>query len=73
MLGLTLIAAMVITSCKNENKDAEKTETVAMAEYQCPMKCEGDKTYTDKDAKCPVCGMGLKEVAHGEDHHDHEE
>ncbi|MBI1827261.1 MAG: hypothetical protein HY287_03665 [Planctomycetes bacterium] len=27
--------------------------------YQCPMKCEGEKTY-DKPGKCPKCGMELK-------------
>ena len=31
------------------------------AEYQCPMKCEGDKTY-DEIGECPVCGMDLVEV-----------
>ena len=29
--------------------------------YQCPMKCEGDKTY-DKAGKCPKCGMDLKAI-----------
>lgn len=29
--------------------------------YQCPMKCEGDKTYT-KPGKCPVCGMTLQKA-----------
>lgn len=29
------------------------------ATYQCPMKCEGEKTY-DKPGKCPKCGMDLK-------------
>lgn len=29
--------------------------------YQCPMKCEGEKTYESK-GKCPKCGMHLKEV-----------
>ncbi|MEK7255536.1 MAG: heavy metal-binding domain-containing protein [Bacteroidota bacterium] len=29
--------------------------------YQCPMKCEGDKTY-DKPGSCPICKMDLKEV-----------
>lgn len=29
------------------------------AVYQCPMKCEGEKTY-DKPGKCPKCGMELK-------------
>lgn len=31
------------------------------AQYQCPMKCEGDKTY-DEAGECPKCGMDLKEV-----------
>lgn len=39
-------------------------DKMAVAEYQCPMKCEGDKTYADKDAKCPKCNMALKEVKH---------
>ena len=29
--------------------------------YQCPMKCEGEKTYAE-DGKCPVCQMDLDEV-----------
>jgi hypothetical protein len=29
--------------------------------YQCPMKCEGDKTY-DAPGRCPVCGMYLQPV-----------
>lgn len=59
-----MIVAAAMISCKNETKEAvESTEQVVMLEYQCPMKCEGDKTYTEKDTKCPVCGMALKEVA----------
>ena len=34
---------------------------MAMAVYQCPMKCEEDKTYTEEGA-CPVCKMDLKEL-----------
>ena len=34
---------------------------VASTEYNCPMKCEGEKTYKDKDTKCPKCGMDLVE------------
>jgi protein SCO1/2 len=78
MLGLALIAAFTVISCKNENTKVENSEEVAVAEYQCPMKCEGDKTYTDKDTKCPVCGMSLKlteSKAEGKeenhDSHDH--
>ena len=29
--------------------------------YQCPMKCEGDKTYEEEGA-CPECKMDLKKV-----------
>jgi protein SCO1/2 len=61
-VALVAIVGMSFNSCKNESKDKTKTEEVALAEYQCPMKCEGDKRYTDKDVKCPVCGMGLKEL-----------
>ncbi len=42
------------SSCSN----SAKTET---AIYQCPMKCEGEKTY-DKAGNCTVCGMALEEV-----------
>jgi len=37
------------------------TQGPASKSYQCPMKCEGEKTY-DKPAKCPICGMELREV-----------
>ncbi len=39
----------------------EHSEDIAMAVYQCPMKCEGDKTY-DKEEKCPKCNMDVKKV-----------
>ena len=35
--------------------------------YQCPMKCEGDKTY-NQSGQCPVCNMDLEKV---EDHSAH--
>ena len=34
---------------------------MAMSAYQCPMKCEGDKTYEEEGA-CPECKMDLKKV-----------
>lgn len=45
-------------------------------QYQCPMKCEGTKTY-DKPGKCPKCGMTLVSVEKvgdstaEHDHHQH--
>ena len=38
----------------------EKIEETNKAVYECPMHCEGDKTY-DEPGDCPVCGMHLKE------------
>ena len=37
------------------------------AKYQCPMKCEGDKTY-DRPGNCPVCNMKLMPVGAGHMH-----
>lgn len=99
VLSLALIAAIGFTSCTSEKKtdkeevqkeEVQKSEMdqdkMAVAEYQCPMKCEDEKTYADKDHKCPVCKMDLKEVKQEEDknhdidankkteeNHDHEE
>ena len=37
---------------------ADLTKQMAMEVYQCPMKCEGDKTYAEM-GKCPECDMNL--------------
>ena len=50
----------------------EVKEEMAKATYQCPMKCEEDKTY-DASGQCPTCKMDLKEVEgdiEKEDHHE---
>lgn len=51
----TLLLLVTVTSCKS---DASKQD---LAVYQCPMQCEGDKTY-DKMGTCPVCKMDLKQL-----------
>jgi len=48
-----LTSLFLFNSCSNSTIDKSKTE------YQCPMKCEGEKTYEQK-GKCPVCSMELK-------------
>jgi len=44
--------------------------------YNCPMKCEGDKTY-DEPGDCPVCNMHLvpvgEEFQKTKEHHHHHE
>jgi uncharacterized Fe-S radical SAM superfamily protein PflX len=47
------------------------SDEMAMATYQCPMKCEVDKTYS-KHGSCPVCKMDLKEVKKGDKEEGHE-
>jgi protein SCO1/2 len=59
-LGLVFgMSAFLFTSCGGETKSSDSVETSTA--YQCPMKCEAEKTY-DKEGKCPVCKMDLKEV-----------
>ena len=72
ILGLVLVAFVGVSTiaCKGEKKQDSKEH--AQVEYACPMHCEGDKTYADKNAKCPVCKMALVEVKEsGEESHDH--
>ena len=74
--GLMAFALLAFTACgSNDQQDDSKGEhheqmhsdsTGTMHEahaaaYQCPMKCEGDKTYAEA-GKCPVCKMDLKAV-----------
>ena len=88
-ISVILLFGIALTSCNDAKKDSNKEEStieqgdhthetadkVAMAQYQCPMKCEGEKTY-DKVGSCPVCKMDLKEVKEekNEEHegHNHE-
>lgn len=44
---------------KHQHQQGEEQHAAAV--YQCPMKCEGDKTY-DQPGTCPVCSMDLKQI-----------
>ncbi len=82
-LTVILLITLGMTSCgsKSSTQQSEPTTTEQMAVdtssaskpkdivYQCPMKCEGEKTY-DQPGKCPKCGMDLKEKE-GNEGHDH--
>lgn len=82
-ISVILFLGIALTSCNDAKKEAKKEEStidhgdhkhkkseeVAMAHYQCPMKCEGEKTY-DKPGSCPVCKMDLKEVEAEANHKD---
>jgi protein SCO1/2 len=53
---IVLVVILSFASCKNDtsNKDLEV--------YQCPMQCEGEKTYSESGS-CPICKMDLKTVS----------
>ncbi|MFU1856733.1 heavy metal translocating P-type ATPase [Sphingobacterium sp. NGMCC 1.201703] len=40
---------------------SEQSKPFKSSKYQCPMHCEGDKTY-DQPGRCPVCGMHLAAI-----------
>lgn len=50
---------------------AEATKTMALATYQCPMKCEAEKTY-NKPGQCPTCKMDLAVIKADVDSEEHE-
>jgi hypothetical protein len=73
-IAIVVSALGIISSCNNgqTTTDEEQTKTEARADtikpadslsvaYQCPMKCEGEKTYAQA-GKCPECEMDLEKV-----------
>ena len=53
---ILLSFSFLISSCYNETNHGDTGNT-----YQCPMKCEGEKKYSES-ANCPVCNMVLRHV-----------
>jgi len=51
-----ILLSFFLDSCNNKNKTNELS-----ASYQCPMKCENEKTYLES-GNCPVCKMDLKQI-----------
>jgi len=57
---LSVFMLLVVTiSCKSDKSNKTQDQ---LAVYQCPMQCEGDKTYSE-NVNCPVCKMDLKLIA----------
>lgn len=50
-----LFSVISIASCGGSKEESKK------GIFQCPMKCEGEKTYPESGS-CPVCKMDLKEI-----------
>ena len=59
LMAISVFSFTAVNSHSSKTKN--KVPTADTVVYQCPMKCEGDKTY-DKAGKCPKCNMNLKAV-----------
>lgn len=57
---ILFIALLSFASCKNKTESNNGKEEIAL--YQCPMKCEGEKTYHEHGS-CPICKMDLKLIS----------
>ena len=57
------IAVFCFTAVNAQSTKTKNKKTIAdTVLYQCPMKCEGEKTYS-KAGKCPKCNMNLKAIS----------
>lgn len=62
-----LIAATALVACNSKSTTKETPKTLVVAsdtasiKYQCPMKCQGDTSYTTA-GQCPVCEMDLEKL-----------
>lgn len=74
MKRIILLTALVFTvsitfnACKSEKREVKKEQVssdekkdMAIAKYQCPMKCEQEKTF-EKEGECSVCKMKLRKI-----------
>jgi Heavy metal binding domain len=58
LFGAAIFVALGTTTLVSCGGDKAQHEHAAGA-YQCPMQCEGDKTY-EAAGKCPQCDMDLE-------------
>lgn len=62
MSACTIVSVALFAQNSPQQASKAPVQKSEQVKFQCPMKCEGDKTY-DKAGKCPKCGMALKEQA----------
>lgn len=55
-ITLVLVVVIGLVSCKDTSNKSEETT------YQCPMKCEGEKMFTEPGT-CSVCKMDLQPIS----------
>lgn len=62
MKTLTNIIVLICTVALLSTCNTSTTKVSGKVEYQCPMKCEGNKVYLE-EGSCPVCKMDLQPTA----------
>jgi len=60
IIVLLFVSMLSFTSCRNNESNKDE-----IGVYQCPMKCEGEKTF-DISGSCSVCKMDLKSITNTE-------
>lgn len=65
MKKIIILLFVLIAPFSSCNKEKSEEEQVII--YQCPMQCEGDKTYQEKGT-CPVCKMDLQPLTNIHSH-----
>lgn len=68
------MSSIIFSACNNsatQENSVSSEQTVSEETYQCPMKCEGDKTY-DKMGQCPKCNMDLAKIESNHSMESHE-
>ncbi|MHA8067016.1 heavy metal-binding domain-containing protein [Aquirufa sp. ROCK2-A2] len=65
MLMSAIILGSFVANAQHDHAKVKQEKKAGKSDkkeaYQCPMKCEGEKTYAKK-GKCPACTMDLKLV-----------
>lgn len=61
LMSTLLLGTMGAMAQQHDHSKMKKEEASKKEAYQCPMKCEKDKTYAKKGT-CPKCTMELKLV-----------
>lgn len=63
--SISILLSVLLVSCGGEksehNHNDHNHSEMSDGKYACPMKCEGEKTYSEK-GMCPVCKMDLVEI-----------
>ncbi len=70
IIALLLAVTAITTSCSGGEKENTEQNNES-GTYQCPMKCEGTKTYK-RPGSCPVCNMDLEKTEDHSAHKGHE-